>query len=54
MFFSHDKAGPLTVDYGVGPTHVHNPTWGVVIVPMLCILAYLCLMIWYLKFAEEE
>jgi hypothetical protein len=54
MFFSHDKAGPLTVDYGVGPTHVHNPTWGVIIVPVICMLAYLCLMIWYLKFAEEE
>ncbi len=54
IFFSHDKAGPLTVDYGVGPAHVDNPTWGVIIVPVLCMLAYLCLMIWYLKFAEEE
>ena len=54
IFFSHGKAGPLTVDYGVGPSHVHNPTWGVIIVPMLCMLAYLCLMIWYVKFAKEE
>ena len=54
MFFSHAKAGPLTVDYGVGPSHVHNPTWGVLIVPVLCMLAYLCLIIWYLKFADEE
>jgi hypothetical protein len=54
MFFSHAKAGPLTVDYGVGPSHVHNPTWGVLIVPALCMLAYLCLIIWYLKFADEE
>ncbi len=54
IFFSHDKAGPLTVDYGVGPSHVHNPTWGVIIVPVLCMLAYLCLMVWYHKFADEE
>ncbi len=54
IFFSHDKAGPLTVDYGVGPSHVHNPTWGVIAVPVICMLAYLCLMVWYLKFAKEE
>jgi hypothetical protein len=54
MFFSHGKAGALNVDYGVGPGNVDNPTWGVVIVPILCMLAYLALMIWYLKFAEEE
>ena len=54
IFFSHGKAGPLTVDYGVGPSHVHNPTWGVIVVPVVCMLAYLCLMVWYLKFADEE
>ena len=54
MFFSHDKAGPLTVDYGVGPSHVHNPTWGVIIVPVLCMAAYLAIILWYRNFEHEE
>ncbi|MBW7865082.1 MAG: CPBP family intramembrane metalloprotease [Candidatus Hydrogenedens sp.] len=54
MFFSKGQSGALKVDYGVGPWNVDDPAWGVMVVPVLCILAYLWLVRCYLKNAASE
>jgi hypothetical protein len=46
-FFSKGKSGALEVDYSVGPWNVDNPTWGVLVFPVLCILFYAALILWY-------
>ncbi len=46
-FFSKGKSGALEVDYSVGPWNVDNPTWGVLVFPVLCILFYGVLILWY-------
>lgn len=54
LFFSDGKSGALEVDYGVGPWNVDNPAWGVMFVPVVCMLAYLFIIRCYLKNAHEE
>lgn len=38
--FSSGRSGALEIDYGVGPWNVDAPGWGVLVFPMLCIVAY--------------
>ncbi|MCK5862119.1 MAG: hypothetical protein KAH38_06520 [Candidatus Hydrogenedentes bacterium] len=52
-FFSDGKSGALEVDYGVGPWNVDNPTWGVLIFPVLCILFYGAMTCWYTLLHKE-
>ncbi len=47
LFFSKGKSGALEVDYSVGPWNVKTPTWSVLIVPVLCILFYVAMVLWY-------
>lgn len=53
-FFSKGKSGALEVDYSVGPWNVDNPTWGVMIVPVLCIFFYCALALWYTALHQES
>lgn len=48
MFFSKGQSGALKVDYGVGPWNVDDPSWGVLVVPALCVAGYLWVVGWYL------
>ena len=52
-FFSKGKSGALEVDYSVGPWNVREPTWGVLIIPILCILFYVAMTVWYARFHQE-
>jgi len=52
-FFSKGKSGALEVDYSVGPWNVDNPTWGVLIIPLICILFYIGMICWY-QFIHKE
>ena len=52
-FFSKGKSGALEVDYSVGPWNVDNPTWGVLVFPVLCILFYCALTFWYTVLHRE-
>ncbi len=51
--FSKDSAGVLNVDYSVGPWNVEEPTWGVLVIPVIVILIYISIFIAYLKNAPE-
>jgi len=44
--FSKGNSGSMEVDYSVGPFGVDDPTLGVLWFPMICIVAYLALMVW--------
>lgn len=52
-FFSKGKSGALEVDYSVGPWNVDDPSWGVLVIPVLCILFYLAMSVWYVRFHKE-
>ncbi len=52
-FFSRSESGVLEVDYTVGPWNVREPTWGVLIIPILCILFYVAMTLWYLRIHKE-
>ena len=49
MFFSKGQSGALKVDYGVGPWNVDDPSWGVLVVPALCVAGYLWVVWWFLR-----
>lgn len=51
--FSKESAGVLNVDYTVGPWNVEEPTWGVLVIPVIVILIYISILIIYLKKAPE-
>lgn len=52
--FDNKEQGALQVDYNVGPWNVEEPTFSIVIFPMLCIAAYLFLLSWCIKNIKEE
>jgi len=52
--FDKKEAGALQVNYSVGPWNIDDPTSGVLIFPMLCIAAYIFLLIWCLQNIKEE
>lgn len=47
LFFSKGRSGALEVDYSVGPWNVREPTWSVLIIPLLCIVFYIAMTLWY-------
>ena len=51
--FSKGSAGVLNVDYSVGPWNVEEPTWGVLVIPVIVIVVYVFILITYLKKAPE-
>ncbi|MGC8737736.1 MAG: hypothetical protein ACP5UA_03695 [Candidatus Hydrogenedens sp.] len=51
--FSKSSAGVLNVDYSVGPWNVEEPTWGVLIIPVIVIVIYVFIFITYLNKAPE-
>lgn len=53
--FDKEGAGALQVDYSVGPWNIRGDevTAGVLIFPMLCIAAYIVLLIWSLQNVKE-
>ncbi len=51
--FSKSSAGVLNIDYSVGPWNVEEPTWGVLIIPVIVILLYVFIFLTYLKKAPE-
>ncbi len=53
QLFSHSDSGVLEVDYSVGPWNVENPAITGLIFPMLCITAYIALMIWAFRHLEN-
>ncbi len=53
-FFSRGQSGALEVDYTVGPWNVREPTWGVLIIPIVCILFYCAMTVWYTRFHKED
>lgn len=52
--FSRGESGALEVDYSVGPWNVDDPTWPVVIFPVLCILFYIGVMVWCARNLPSE
>lgn len=52
--FSEGQSGLLEVDYGVGPWNVEHPTPYVLIIPILCIAAYVGLMIWSARRLHDD
>jgi hypothetical protein len=44
--FKGQSAGILRVDYRVGPWSVDDPSASVLIIPMICLIAYAALLVW--------
>ncbi len=54
QLFSHGDAGSLEVNYSVGPWNIDEPTYGVLVFPLLCIAAYLAFMAWSINNIQED
>ena len=52
--FSKGDAGALEVNYSVGPWNIHQPTYGALFFPLLCIAAYLGFMAWAISHLKED
>lgn len=52
--FSKGQSGLLEVDYGVGPWNIEHPTYGAMIIPLLCIAAFLVLIVWCNRNIRED
>lgn len=52
--FSSRESGALEVDYRVGPWNVEEPTAGVLVIPLLCIAAYLILLAYVIRSVNDE
>lgn len=53
QLFSRSDAGVLEIDYSVGPWNVEDPTWGVIVIPIIIILLYVVSIWSYLKYIPE-
>ena len=48
-FFNSEAAGALKVGYRVGPWNVEHPSWGVLVIPLLWLLALVALLMWVIR-----